>query len=490
MHVSEITQQAYFDNVCRKELTVQYSWYARSWSTIEQENIVSESMILKESLMDSNTLEFGGTNASTFELELFYEDADNLPISKGMEIIVHITAYPTNAPSNYVPEGIPLFHGFIDSIKKSSKLGHYKLLAKDALGMVMNLASRKFESTSGVETLQETSEGGWEYDSCGKLFAHPIRFIPSDTYFQDELTNYILNKMTTNFDMEEYYTYSRYKLGRPNGEIIHNLPEIFGKIYKDFFEFDMSFGIIGRNYDVDVAENSKIRFDMKDDGTFSGEEDVYEVPYYKSLEIEDVDRSKFIGIRFKPIEGYNETPFKWVDGFFVDKPSNWVANNNIHCTKWQNITISQNLKFIIDQPNYTLVTRGMPWIEVGRDKLLVEEITLTEPKHRRLYIMNRTLTGIQNLVDTFYLNFTVTDDGNYTYNQQDKMSALEATVRDGLNYQRNEVSNLGSSLSKDIEKLETTVVKELEERDKIEYVTELPTTFEPNTLYFLRTEET
>lgn len=94
-------------------------------------NIKSDSLLLKESILDSENLEFVGCIPSRFEVSL-YNILDDIEL-KGK----YIHAY-FKVTDNEETTVMPLFHGYIESVSKNIQTGEKKITAYDALYTVGN----------------------------------------------------------------------------------------------------------------------------------------------------------------------------------------------------------------------------------------------------------------------------------------------------------------------------------------------------------------
>lgn len=118
MEVSTATKQAYKNNSIHKQLTLEFP---NLNLTIPHKQIYGESMRLKESIMDSNRVEFVGCISSMFEIQVYGVDAK----LKNEFVRVSIKAEDT--------ESIPLFQGYVDSAQMQSNKNYKKITAYDIL---------------------------------------------------------------------------------------------------------------------------------------------------------------------------------------------------------------------------------------------------------------------------------------------------------------------------------------------------------------------
>ena len=101
LNVSESTKDAYRIDYSHKELEIRFPI---DGIVLKNEDIVSETVSLKETLESSQNLTFTGCNASVFEFECF----DLITDMEGRYVEAYITADHT--------EEIPIFKGYVDKI--------------------------------------------------------------------------------------------------------------------------------------------------------------------------------------------------------------------------------------------------------------------------------------------------------------------------------------------------------------------------------------
>lgn len=475
MVVSQATKDAYFSSTSTKHLDV-YIGRTKDSFTIPEERIIADSMTLKEELMPSNKIEFGGMYGISFEIEVFYEDRPS--IDKEDRLVATLRINEKDDEGDVIEyDSIPLFTGLVVEVKKLNSLGHYKILAYDPIGYNSDLSVNFANSTQGVDGWKVESGSSLYKDvylgdffnynkashdsSLGlnfrSLFARKIKGISGDNIFSFSVTEE--NESTVGKNENKTITYPDISGGLPiiaecNRIVNYPQPTKFIDLYKDFFEFIGAYGIGCRQADA----NGFLHIDKRCGGSnYTLEES--NVPYYKSLWIEDVNRPSKNGIAFIPSDTNYEEDESLTQSSIIIK-DNWVAQNGGWWKSYQGRYIPF-MQRLVNQPNYTLVTKGMPWVEVGKAILNVNEIKIGDrTESRKLIVMNRTLKGIQNMTDTFTLNFSISESGDYATSTQQRLSNIESYVQNGFF-----------------------------NRDKNAYVTELPETFETNTVYFVRKEE-
>ena len=95
--------------------------------TLSNENIISESMVLNESICDSETLEFGSVFASKFEIDLFNIDADLMGFYLKVYMVISNTEYK-----------MPLFNGKVESSKLQNNRRKRHIIAYDDVYNVLD----------------------------------------------------------------------------------------------------------------------------------------------------------------------------------------------------------------------------------------------------------------------------------------------------------------------------------------------------------------
>ncbi len=118
MQVSEETRKAYALGESVKTMRI---FFPDINLTIKNNAIHSETMVLKESLMEGSNVEFVGCIASSFEVTVHGVLAE----LKNQRIEVYLRADNT--------EEIPLFHGIVNSAKMQTNKNYKKIVAYDEL---------------------------------------------------------------------------------------------------------------------------------------------------------------------------------------------------------------------------------------------------------------------------------------------------------------------------------------------------------------------
>lgn len=326
---------------------------------LHNDDILSESMLLRESIESSNNLSFTGCNASVFQIET----VDIVQDIEGMWIEVDIT------PDDGEP--LSLFRGYIDEVTNTTHEEYTtQILAYDALYKINNA-----DITSWYNSLSFPMS---VYALRNAFFAH---------FGVEQESTYLTNDgMTVYKTIEANYI---------NGaDIIKPLCQINGR-----------YGRIGRDGTfqyVHLVEGTEAIYPRED---LYPAEDLY--PSAENA-LDSVNKAHYISVSF---ENYRVTPIDRIqlvdkDGQIVrtagsgtnaftvkDNPLIWGLNSA------QLAQVATNLYNEIQGLWYTpanINCIGLPYIECGDFVLLACRRSIV-----RAYVLSRELKGIQSLKDTY-----------------------------------------------------------------------------------------
>ena len=123
VNVTPEQKQAYRDNR-NVSIKIRLPELPSDYEYIPDASIVMDSMQLKESLSESDSIEFVGCISSQFQVQL-----NSIPLQcgdlKGRKIYVYIKSNET--------EDIPLFHGYIDDVQMAANKNYKTITAYDEL---------------------------------------------------------------------------------------------------------------------------------------------------------------------------------------------------------------------------------------------------------------------------------------------------------------------------------------------------------------------
>lgn len=123
MNVSDDVRRAYKSDSVHKTLVIEFPELSL---TVPTDEVYSESMNLYESILESESIEFVGCISSKFEIQI-RNTATYQKILKDKKIVATIYTEGTEE------EPIPLFIGYVDSVKKEVGKNYVKIIAYDAL---------------------------------------------------------------------------------------------------------------------------------------------------------------------------------------------------------------------------------------------------------------------------------------------------------------------------------------------------------------------
>lgn len=383
MEVSEATKQAYKNNSIHKELTLKFPGLNMK---IPHKKIYYESMKIKESLIEKKSIEFVGCIASSFEIQV-YGVRENL---KNQKITVSINSGET--------EEIKLFNGYVDSAKMQTNKNYKKIIAYDELYTKGNI-----------------DVAGW-YKSL--TFPVTLRQI------RDSLFSYIgITQVETELPNDGITIQKQYD---PN-----SLQAL--SVIKAICQINGAFGIINR----DGKFEYRILGAIEEPGTYPEETlfpgpDVFPGISYNSGGYNDVPATDFAFYRKVDYEEYSVKP---VDKLTIRQTENESGttygtgtNNYIIQGNMFTYGLSSDILLKIAENVYNNVqgfsyfpfasqNNGLPFLECGLDAVAYMMIDYEELearkksrsarsgeipyKQRSFYILNRELSGIQALKDSY-----------------------------------------------------------------------------------------
>lgn len=411
-------------------------------ATITMDNIVEESMTLKQSICSESTLKFGGCIASEFNISVC--DTDDRTFGnniKGKWIYVRLTQsylgdyiYPSSTlypsakiyPGRQVQEKTwNLFCGYVDKFQRDGDDKHiYKLTAYDYMA--------KLNQKDGTKSLFEEWQNA-TFRPLGTIISDFIKL----TYHPSvsETSGILTNTFSTNGVKYKIYNY---KTRNGHWLLDKNNLVTSGSVLRDCCEMIGVFGFISPFSDALEKKGDTVKGNFR--LVYISHTDSPEVyDFYEDLSYED-----YI------VKGY--TDFKWkyggnLDGKTTEKETTFRPGNteipdnetkvydltkNVIC--WQNEDMNtSNWHILNDLYNYknnkgdpsditkrfyncsytpfTATTDGRPWVQVGDNVQFnvyetdVNGAPLYENGKQKMtvvssVILSRTLSGIQALTDT------------------------------------------------------------------------------------------
>lgn len=376
MKVSKKVKSAYGKGDAAKHLVL---WFPELNKEVSGAAIHSESLKLSEKLVVSKSIEFVGCNASKFSIKVqdLKEDV------KGKKITVEIYTDGTK------DEPVTLFNGIVDDAKKKSNKRVKEIIAYDELYTKGQIdVSAWYKSLPSEFTLKYARDSLFEYIGLEQAEID----LPND--------NIVIKKQ---YDPSTLQT----------------LPVI-----KAFCQINGVFGIINRQGDFEYRILRSINID---DGLYPGfypGEDAIPGVSLGALGLDNIDTTDFSFYKDVDYKEYNVKPVDKItirqseddDGItYGDGTNNYIIQGNMFAyglSKDVLLQVAENIYPNVQGFSYipfTSQNNGLPFLECGLDAasymmLDFEEMEKTgnivyEPKS--FYILNRELSGIQALKDSY-----------------------------------------------------------------------------------------
>lgn len=373
MKVSELTQSAYNDSSSVKKLNIRFPEIDL---ILDSDQIYSESMILKESLIEGDNVEFIGCIASEFEIQVYGVSQD----LKGLKIVASIVADDT--------EEIVIFNGIVDSAVKQTNKNYKKITAYDALYSCGNIdVANWYNALPFPITLKQLRDSFFAYVGMEQIEIS----LPND--------GIAINK--------EY-----------NPKSLQSMI-----IFKSICQINGAFGIVGRDGIFDYRFLADLRTKT---GAFPGltlfpggltypgmltnegvnlNVNVSQIPYYKKVDYQEYS--------IKPVEKVTVRQSDSVAGASFGDGNNYIVQGNIFTLNKSDeelAVIAQNIhKKIagIEFIPFESESGGYPYLECGLDGISCyvydyeksQEVDVYKKKN--FYVFNRVLKGIQSLTDNY-----------------------------------------------------------------------------------------
>ncbi len=378
MNVSKATKEAYQATSIHKNLNI---YFPELDYTVSHVNIYSESMKLKESILEKNSMEFVGCIASMFKIKV-HGVKENL---KGKSVEVSISTDDT--------EEIPLFHGVVDSAVKQSNRQIKEIVAYDEL----------------------YTKGNIDLSAWYKSLKFPITLKD----MRDSLFGYIgIEQVETSLPNDDVAISKQYD---PNSlqalAVIKAVCQINGAMgiinRNNKFEYRILGGINEIPYPSTTLFPSSHLFPANPAVALAAAERVAKdisaetFSFYKKVEYEEYEVKPIDKVTIRQTE--NDAGVTYGTG-----TNNYIIQGNMFTYGLPTstlITIAQRIYDSIGGFSYypfTSDNNGLPFLECGLDAANYYMIDYeastpdnTVYKQQSYYILNRELSGIQNLRDSY-----------------------------------------------------------------------------------------
>lgn len=399
LNVTEETKAVFKSDTASKEITIRIP---QANMILHNEDILAESMTLKESIESSDNLSFIGCIASCFSFDCF----DFVPDVRGMWIEADLQAEGAQL--------VPLFRGYIDD---ATNLTHEdftkRITAYDALYKVNNAdVTSWWKSLPFPITCKQLRDSFFNYFGI----TQEIDFLPND---QVVITNTIEDEIIK---------------GETVLKAICQLNGRFGQINR--------YGVFTYRHLMIGTEALYPREDLypKDDLFPSDENalDSISKGHYTAIEYENYQVQPITGVKI--INKDDEV------GAAVGNSSNYytVASNPLvyGLTEAQLRNAAQNLFNTIFGLWYVpakVNSVGLPYVECGDFVLCATRRSIV-----RTYVLSRTLSGVQILTDAY--------DAPGDYRQPVYTSSHQSTITAALKQETERATNSEKTLTSNLNK--------------------------------------
>lgn len=377
MVVSEEIKKAYKSDSVHKNVVLHFP---NLGLTVPHAQIYAESLHLKESILEKNSIEFVGCISSMFSIQV-YGVSDNL---KGQKIEVSISTDDT--------EPIPLFNGIVDSAVMQTNRNYKKITAYDELYTKGNIdVSTWYNSLTFPITLKEFRDSLFEYIGITQV----ERSLPND-------------------DISISKQYDPKSLKALN--VIKALCQINGAFGIMNREGNFEYRILASSI-ISVPYPSLLLFPSKNlfpasptiamavaERTAS-EVEAENFSFYKKVDYEEYEVKPVDKITIRQSE--NDAGITYGSG-----KNNYIIQGNMFTYGLDNETLAtiaariyENVQGVSYHP-FTSENNGLPYVECGVDAVSYYMKDFTGESEdgtyiQNFYVFNRELKGIQNLRDSY-----------------------------------------------------------------------------------------
>ena len=355
--VNDDTKTAYKSDASHKELVVRVP---SANLTLTNEDIIAESLELKEAIETSGNLSFQGCIAASFKIECFNLVDDTL---EGQWIECDITADNTQT--------IPLFRGYISEVtNKTHEEFTTQIRAYDALYTINNKdVTSWYNSLSFPITVRNLRDSFFNHVGV----TQKPDYLPND--------------------------------GIAVQKTIEDKVIMGATIIKAICQINGRYGRIGRNGQfeyVHLVEGTEALYPREDlypdDELYPADENALDYvlkAHYKNITFENYRVAVINKVQIIDKEGQIASTYGSGDNAFTlkDNPLVWgLSSANLSAVAINLYNTIQGLWYTPAQVECV----GLPYVECGDFILMGARLSIV-----RAYVLSRTLKGIQALVDTF-----------------------------------------------------------------------------------------
>lgn len=353
MNVSETIKNHYKNNTASKVLNISFPDIDYD---VPVDEVYYESMKLDESIFDSDSFEVVGCIASKFEVQI----RDTGEELKGERVVVTISLKDVEDST------IPLFYGYVDTVNREAQKKMQSIIAYDALYSKGTIdVANWYNNLTFPITL---------YNLRNSLFSF-IGVVQDDVALPNDYI--IINK--------EY-----------NPNTIKAIDFI-----KALCQINGCFGIMNRE--------GVFEYRFLDTSYISDNVDISEeVNYYRSMDYKDYVVNPIDRLTIRQNTDDVGVVIGAGDNNYIIQGNMFTYNLEVPTIH----TIATNIYAFLKDIEYIPFessNNGYPWIEVGKDCILKYSVydfdnsTSTTDVYKDVYVvaMQRSMTGIQNLVDTY-----------------------------------------------------------------------------------------
>lgn len=413
------TRNAIINDLVENVLTIVVRNDSVPYLTITEKNIVSESMVLKQSVCDQSDLKFGGCISSEFSIDLINtEDRmfSNDLVGKRINVILSQTyrssesLYPKNKiyPSVNLCSGNKndtkkwyLFNGYIDSAERDQSNKNVRhIIAYDAFSVLYRLDATdivysKLKSNATFGSILKSCSPGVVSEHINAILETVIA----------EATDLALNDSPL---FNEDWINNNETISK--GEVVRMCCEMIGgfgvlKFSEDIDTFDIVF--LTNSYGTSVE-----RYDFYEQ-LYSEEYTSYGYNYY-TFAIGGNSRDEKVHTRPAYINTRTEKRvYDLTDNIFCWQESDGSGNPTTSNTNIINLfrSISESKMYAPKYTPLSVTVEGKLWVECGDSIRIVVNQTDTEGNYIydndgkieteiiKSYVLSRTLTGIKALTD-------------------------------------------------------------------------------------------